>query len=168
MEAIEDRARVSYLHTASAFLCLEADPPGLDEARSHLDAAETILSEFDLPAYLAYVYSERSRLEFLEGRPGEALNLAERAIDLQSSDNLEQARALFLKGRALADLDRGNESRAAFNEAAETFARLGARQQQASCLREIGELDLADGDVDSAVAFFREGLELIDPRRSRA
>jgi tetratricopeptide (TPR) repeat protein len=43
MEESEDRRRVGRLHNAYAFLCLEADPPRLQEARWHLDAAEQML-----------------------------------------------------------------------------------------------------------------------------
>ena len=48
------------------------------------------------------------------------------------------------------------------------FEKHGARQQQASSWREIGELDLATGDVDGAVEALRSGLRALDPYRSRA
>ena len=72
------------------------------------------------------------------------------------------------KGRALSGLERPIEARAAFRDAAELFGRLGARQQEASCWRELGELDLAEGDVTSAIEALRAGLDALDPRRTRA
>jgi hypothetical protein len=53
-------------------------------------------------------------------------------------------------------------------EAASAFAAQGARQQEASCWRELAELDVADGDLASAVKAFRSGLEALDQSRTRA
>ena len=54
-----------------------------------------------------------------------------------------------------------------FMEAASAFEKVGARQQVASCYREIGEIEFRDGDLESAVEAFRTGLEALEPRRSR-
>jgi tetratricopeptide (TPR) repeat protein len=163
MESIEDRARVAYLHTASAYLCLQAQPPRVDEAGEHLDAAEMILSAFDLPADMARVHTEKSRLALLQDQPSEAVTHAEHALSRAASGSLERAEALLLKGRALARLKNATEARAAFREAIELFGRSGSRQQQAACLREIGELELASGDLKAAVKVFHEGLEVLSP-----
>jgi hypothetical protein len=48
------------------------------------------------------------------------------------------------------------------------FGDLGARQQEASCWREIGDMFLDAGNVDRAVLALRSGLEALDPRRTRA
>jgi tetratricopeptide (TPR) repeat protein len=114
------------------------------------------------------VFTERSRLALLEEQPSEALDHAERALAHAANDELEVARSLFLKGRALAMLGRRAESRDALQEAAGLFEGQGARQQQASCWRELGELELAAGDVPSAIEALRAGLAALDPRRSRA
>jgi tetratricopeptide (TPR) repeat protein len=168
LEEVDDRRRVGRLHNAYAFICLEREPPRVDDARRHLELAETILVGAAAREDLATVFTERSRLALLEEQPDEALVHAERALAHAASDEMEVARSLFLKGRALGMLGRRGESREALTQAAELFEQQGARQQQASCWRELGELDLAAGDVASAVEALRAGLAALDPRRSRA
>jgi tetratricopeptide (TPR) repeat protein len=168
LELSNDRRRVGRVHNAYAFLCLEAEPPRIEEARRHLDIAEAKLIEVASPGDLAYVLTERSRLALLEGRPEEALSLSARALEHSAFDELERGRCLFLKGRALASLDRRPEAREVLQEASAVFEKHGARQQQAACWREIAEFDLAAGDVDSAVEAFRSGFEALDPRRRPA
>ena len=167
MEEMEDRQSVARLHNAYAFICLETDPPKLEDAREHLERAETLLKEAGAPGDLAYVYEERGRLALLEDRPGEALDYAERGLADAQPDALEQARCLYLKGRALAALGRSDEARMALREAAERFRSQGARQQEASCWRELGELDLEAGDTTSAVEALRSGLAALEPHRTR-
>jgi tetratricopeptide (TPR) repeat protein len=168
LEEVDDRRRVGRLHNAYAFICLEREPPRLDDARHHLDLAQSILEAATAQEDLATVFTERSRLALLEEQADEALEHAERALSHVASDELEVARSLFLKGRALGMLGRVPESRQALQEAAALFEKGGARQQQASCWRELGELDLAAGDVQSAIEALRSGLAALDPRRSRA
>jgi tetratricopeptide (TPR) repeat protein len=168
MEELGDRESVSRLHTAYAFICLEADPPRVKEAGEHLDRAEALLAGEAASAELAYILEERGRVALLLHRHEEALDWADRALAQASPDGLETARCLFLKGRALSLLGRAGESRQALQDAADLFSRLGARQQEASCWRELGELDLAQGDVTSAVEALRAGLQALDPYRTRA
>jgi tetratricopeptide (TPR) repeat protein len=168
MEELQDRQSVAQLHNAYAFVCLETEPPRIEEAKEHLDMAEALLSASGGRGELAYVLEERGRLALMQDRPEEALAFAERAISESDPDQLEGARCGFLKGRALSALGRYEEARATLQEAAAIFSKRGARQQEASCWRELGEVDLAKGDVDSAVAALRAGLEALDPRRTRA
>lgn len=168
MEGLDDRRRVAQLHNAYAFICLEMDPPRVEEAAGHLQRAEDMLAGDRASGDLAYVLTERSRLALMEGRPEEALEHVERALADVGNDELEVARCMFLKGRALSSLDRREEARSALREAAGLFGSRGARQQEAACWRELGELDLAAGDVSAAVQALRAGLEALDPRRSRA
>jgi tetratricopeptide (TPR) repeat protein len=168
MEEADDRRRVAQLHNAYAFICLEADPPHVEEARHHLDRAETLLAELASPTDLAYVRTERSRLALLEGNPEVALANAEQALSEVGGDELETARCLFLKGRALGELGRADEARGVLVEAAALFGVKGARQQEASCWRELGELHLSAGDTEAAVDALRQGLQALDPKRSRA
>jgi tetratricopeptide (TPR) repeat protein len=167
LELSNDRRRIARVHNAYAFLCLEAEPPRIEEARRSLDIAEAKLTEASSPGDIAYVLTERSRLALLEGKAEEALELSERALAETATDDLERGRCLFLKGRALATLDRRPEARDALQEASAEFEKHGARQQQAACWREIAEFDLAAGDVAAAVEAFRSGFEALDPRRSR-
>jgi tetratricopeptide (TPR) repeat protein len=168
MEELDDRRNAARLHNAYAFICIEAEPPRLDEAREHLDKAEAVLADLGAPGDLLPTYTERGRLALLEDRPADALNYAERALADSPPEELEWARTVYLKGRALAALGRSEEARATLREAASCFRTHGARQQEASCWRELGELDLADGDLPAAVESLRAGLEALDPRRTRA
>ena len=168
LEEVDDRRRVARLHNAYAFICLEADPPRTDEAARHLELAESMLAGTAAPGDLAAVFTERGRLALLEDQPEEALIQAERALAESHSDELEAARSLFLKGRALGLLARRQDAGDALREAALLFEKHGARQQQAACWRELGELDLAAGDVNAAIEALRAGLAALDPRRSRA
>ena len=168
MEEMEDRQSVARLHNAFAFICLETDPPKLDEAREHLERAEALLTDAGAEGDLAYVYEERGRLALLEHRPEEALDYAERGLTDSRPDEIEYARCQYLKGRALAALGRRDEARTALREAAERFGKQGARQQEASCWRELGELDLETGNMDSAVEALRAGLRALEPQRTRA
>jgi tetratricopeptide (TPR) repeat protein len=167
MEESEDRRRVGRLHNAYAFLCLEAEPPRLQEAKQHLEAAERMLTEASGDDR-AQVLTERSRLALLEERPEEALDHATRALTEVTSDQLEYPRCLFLKGRALSALGRRREAAEALRESAALFRARGARQQEAACWREVGEVHLDLSDLDGAILALRAGLEALDPRRSRA
>src|SRR5438552_9577532 len=167
MEELEDLRNVARLHTNYAFLCLESEPPRLEEARGHLDAAESWLQQASATRHLAFVHSERARLALLEGRYLDAVAYAERAIVGAGDDDLDVAKTLVPKGRALTGLGRVNEAREAFLLAGDLFEKHGARQQLASCWREVGELDLSDGQLERAVESFRTGLEALGTSRAR-
>jgi tetratricopeptide (TPR) repeat protein len=168
LEHLDDRRRLARIYNATAFLCLETDPPRTIEAAGHLDRAEAILMESGSAEDLAYVRTERGRVALLEYRYESAVTMADDALTLVDTDDLEAARALFVKGRALAELRRTREARGALEEAALLFAKHEARRQEASCWREVGELHLATGDMPSAVEALRSGLEALNPSRSRA
>jgi tetratricopeptide (TPR) repeat protein len=168
LEQLDDRRALARIFNATAFLCLEADPPMTAEAAGHLDRAEALLGEAGTAGDLAYVLTERSRIALLEHRYDESVRHADAALELTGSDELETARCLFLRGRALGELRRGREARGTLKEAATLFEKHGARQQEASCWRELGELDLAEGDLASAVEALRAGLRALDVNRSRA
>lgn len=168
LEQLDDRRSLARIFNATAFLCLEADPPRTEEAAGHLDRAESLLGEAGAPGDMAYVLTERSRIALLERRFEKSVRLADEALSFTGTDELEVARCLFLRGRALAELRRGRAARSTLREAATLFEKHGARQQEASCWRELGELDLAEGDLASAVEALRAGLRALDPNRSRA
>ncbi|MBI4259814.1 MAG: helix-turn-helix transcriptional regulator [Actinobacteria bacterium] len=168
LEQVDDRRGVARLHNAYAFICLEAEPPRVEEAAFHLDRAEELLGQVGGAGDRAYVLTERSRLALLTGRADEALAHADASLSEAGGDPLERARGLFLRGRALAQLDRREEARGALRDAATLFGDRGARQQEAACWRELGELDLAEGNPAGAVEALRAGLAALDPRRSRA
>jgi tetratricopeptide (TPR) repeat protein len=167
MEELDDQRSVARLHNAYAFICLEVEPPRTDEAAVHLDRAEAMLEGIGGPLDMSYVLSEKARLSLLVGQPQDAIRLAQRSIVLGGDSEYERPRMLFLVGRAHADLGELDEARGAFTEAAALFEKQGARQQVAASYRELGELDLAAGDTESAMESFRSGLAALDPRRSR-
>jgi tetratricopeptide (TPR) repeat protein len=168
MEELEDRRSVARLHNAYAFICIESDPPRTDEARDHLGKAEALLVDLGAPGDLLSTYTERARLALVEDEPEVALEFADRALLDSPPEELEKARALYLKGRILGVLGRTAEARPILREAVSSFHGHGARQEEASCWRELGELDLAVGDVQAAVEALRAGLEALDPKRTRA
>jgi tetratricopeptide (TPR) repeat protein len=168
MEEMDDRRSVARLHNAYAFICIESEPPRLEEAREHLDKAQELLAESGAAGDLAYVLEERGRMALMEAHPEEALVFADQALASSSPDELETARCLYMKGRALAALGRGEEAGQVLSEAATAFRRHGARQQEASCWREMGELQLGAGNLAQAVQALQAGLEALDPRRTRA
>jgi tetratricopeptide (TPR) repeat protein len=84
-----------------------------------------------------------------------------------ADDPVERARVRYLRGRALGELGRLDDALNEFLEAAAAFEKVGARQQVASCYREVGEIEFRDGRLDAAVEAFRHGLEALEPRRSR-
>jgi tetratricopeptide (TPR) repeat protein len=168
MEELDQRRNVARLHNAYAFLCLETEPPRVEEARDHLAKAGHLLEEMSAPADLALVQSEWSRLALYEERFDDALASAERAIVNAAGDAQEVAKSQFLRGRALVGLGREGDAFRAFEAAAELFASGGARQQEAGCWREIGELHLQEERMEEGIDALRRGLDLLAPRRSRA
>jgi tetratricopeptide (TPR) repeat protein len=112
--------------------------------------------------------TERGRVALLERRYDSAVKYADEALRTIQTDDLEAARALFVKGRALSELQRHAPARGALEDAALLFAKHGARQQEASCWREVGEIHLAQDDLPGAVEALRSGLEALNPSRSRA
>jgi tetratricopeptide (TPR) repeat protein len=167
-ESVDNRREAGKLHTAYAFLSLESEPPRIEQAREHLEKAEAVLAEAGAAPEIAYVHTERSRLGILVGDHEEALVEARLASTTPGIPDLERGRALFLEGRALAALGQTDQAREVLRRAIEIFRADGARQQEASCWREIGELDVAEESYVTAVDSFRAGLEALDPRRSRA
>lgn len=168
MEELDDRRNVARLHNAYAFICLESDPPKLEDAREHLERAEVLLAEAAAPGDLAYVLEERGRLFVMEGRADEALDSAEQALAFSEDNEFVAANALLTKGRALAALERREDARGALRAAADSFRRQGARQLEVSCWRELGQLDLAEGNLQAAADALRAGLQALEPQRGPA
>jgi tetratricopeptide (TPR) repeat protein len=165
MEELDDQRSVARLHNAYAFICLEVEPPRTTDAHRHLDLAEAMLEEVGGAVDISYVLSERARLALFEHQPADALRHAERALVLGADDVHDRPKTLFLAARAHAELGQRVEAREVLLEAAALFEKQGARQHVASCYRELGELDLAAGDTESAMESFRSGLAVLDPKR---
>lgn len=168
IEGLNDQLRLARVHSAYAYLCLEADPPRLQDAERNLEDAEALLGPNGPPHELVYVYTEQGRLALLSDRAAQALSRSEQALAMVGDDPLQRAECLYLRGRARTELRRLPDAVDDFQEAGAVFEKIGARQQVASCYREIGEIEFDAGDLDAAVEAFRAGLEALEPRRSRA
>lgn len=168
MEELDERRNVARLHNAQAFIYLEADPPQTKEAAAHLQRAEDLLRDIGAREELAYVFTEMARVHLLEGRPSRAVEEADRALRHVGTGDLEAARSLFVKGRGLAAMGQSKEARQTLLRAASIFSESQARQQAATCWREIGALDLDGGDLPAALEALKAGLDALDPVRSRA
>jgi tetratricopeptide (TPR) repeat protein len=164
MEELDQRREVGRLHVSCAFICLEADPPRLEEAELHLRIAEERLSRFGAPEDLGFVWSELGRLLLLQGKPHEAIKQLDKALPRFGGFEGETGRCLHLKGRALVELGRLDEARSLLSQAVDVFARTGARQEQASCYQELGEIDLRQGRVEEAVISLQAGLAVLGSR----
>lgn len=164
MEELDQRRDVGRLHVSCAFICLEAEPPRFEEARQHLQIAEERLSRFGAPEDLGFVWSELGRLLLLEGNPDEAIKQIDKALRRFERFEGETARCLHLKGRALVELGHLEEARSLLSQAVQLFARTGARQEQASCYQELGEIDLRQGRVEEALTSLQAGLAVLGPR----
>lgn len=167
MEGLNSRRVVGKFHTAYAYLCLEVSPPRLREAETHLNLAEAILSEVNAHAERAFVTTERGRLALFRRDPKRAIVEADRTLTEESAEQLEQGRAYFVRGRALAELGRYDEARESFDHALEIFGTHDASNQLGSTWREIGELAASRGDPDGAMEAFRVALDTFSPRRYR-
>jgi tetratricopeptide (TPR) repeat protein len=167
-EYLDDRRQLARVLNAMAVLYLEAEPPRTPEAAAQLDRAEAVLSDVGTPNDLAYVLTERARIAVIEHRYEAALVHADRALTNVNQEDLEVGRALRQRGLALQGLGRLREARGSLRDAATWFAKHGAREQEASCWKELGEIELAEGDLAAAVDALRSGLEALVPDRSRA
>lgn len=163
MEGLTSRRDQASLHIASAFLCLEAVPPRMEETEAHLDLAESMLGQIDATVELAFVHTERARLAYLRGQHEDAITHAKRTVAIEGAHEIEKARALFIEGRALAKLGRSKSARSTFHRAAAIFTEQGAKRQLASCWRALGEMDEDEGDDHAAVASYRSALDALEP-----
>jgi tetratricopeptide (TPR) repeat protein len=161
MECLHNRRDTAKLHTAYAFLCLEASPPRVEEAERQLDRAEQLFARLGGGPDLAYVHTERGRVAFALGRFEEAAVRADRAAATPEVFVLERARALYLRGQALRALERPEEAKASFRDALAIFEENGAQQQSLLCWRQLGEVATAQGDYPAAAEAFRSGVEVM-------
>jgi tetratricopeptide (TPR) repeat protein len=159
-QALANRHVLGKLHTALAFLCLEVDPPRIDEATRQLDRAERLMSKFGDEADLAFIWTERARVAFLRGAHQEAIGWADRAASAEGVFVLERGRALLLRGQALRALRRSEEARESLREALAIFEVNEARQQSLLCWQELGDLATEEGDFEAAATAFRSGVQV--------
>jgi tetratricopeptide (TPR) repeat protein len=158
--AITNQRDRGKLYTAHAFLCLEADPPLVDEAAQQLDRAERIVSKVGEDADLAYIWTERARVAFFRGEFEEAVAFADRAASTEGVFVLERGRALLLAGRALRALGRLLGARERVQEALAVFEANEAKAQAVLCWEELGEMAKEEGDFEAATEAFQAGVRV--------
>jgi tetratricopeptide (TPR) repeat protein len=163
MERSHGRREVSRLYVAYAYLCLEAEPPRVEEAEQNLDLAEALLAKLGMPVEYGNLYAIRSRAAFLAGRFAESAEYAERALQMEGIEDGVRSEAFLEKGKALARLERYDEARRTFGEAIAIFESHGQREQQASCWRELGEMEEAAGNAADATRAYHAGLLALEP-----
>jgi tetratricopeptide (TPR) repeat protein len=161
MRTLHNRKDLAKLYTAHAFLCLEVDPPRVDEAVAQLDRAEKLFVKLGATSDLAYVQTERGRAAFHRGQYEEAVAHADRAAGTEGVIVLERARALYLRGRALGKLGRTDEARESLREALAVFEVNDAHHQAVLCWRELGDLATGEGDFEAAAVAYRSGVEVV-------
>jgi tetratricopeptide (TPR) repeat protein len=158
MRTLHNRRDLAKLHTAHAFLCLEAEPPLVDEAARQLDQAERLMAKVGDESDMAHIWTERGRVEYLRGRFAEASDYARRSAAAEGVFVLERGRALVLQGRALRALQRPQEARERLREALSVFEANQAKAQTLECWHQLGEIARAEGDFEAAMEAFRSGV----------
>lgn len=142
-----------------------AEDPGL--AIEYLIKAREILDP-SAPNYrsnLAYLYNEISVLERQRGQPKQALEAAQQAVELVADIPASPLGAIYALNLGLAAFDvfAFDRARDALTEAAELAAAAGADVIRAQSLRNLGAVDLAEGDYGAAEASLDGALALLGP-----
>jgi transcriptional regulator with XRE-family HTH domain len=148
------------LYIAQAFLCLEAEPPRIEEATAHLNRAEKIMTKYGDESDLAFVWTERARAAFLAGESEESVRWSSLAIASEATYPLERARAQLLRARAFRTLGRLVEARASAQDALVTFEVNEAKAQVLSAWQELAEIASAEGDHRTANEALRAGIRV--------
>jgi tetratricopeptide (TPR) repeat protein len=151
LERSHSRRELSRLYVAYAFLCLEAEPPRIEEAERNLDLGEGLLADLGMPAEYGNVYVERSWAAFLRGEFGESVEHAGRVVGIEGVEDAVRARAFLVQGKALGRLRRYEEARRALHEAMVIYGSHEQKGQLAWCWRELGAIAETEGDLSAAV-----------------
>jgi tetratricopeptide (TPR) repeat protein len=165
MRTLRNQKDLAKLYTAHAVLCLEVDPPRVEEAEAQLDRAEQLFVKLGASSDLAYVQTERGWAAFHRCRYEQAVVHADRAIGTEGVIVLEKGRALYLRGRALGQLGRAEEARESIREALVIFEMNEAHHQSVLCWRELGDLATKEGDFEAAAVAYRSGVDVVGGAR---
>jgi tetratricopeptide (TPR) repeat protein len=163
MERIQSRRELARLRVALAWLCLEMDPPRADEAETNLNGAAELLADLGMPAELGNVYVERGRAAFILGHFDQAIEHTSRVLNIDGVEDAVRARAFFVQGRALVQLERYEDARNALRQAISMYEAQGANRHLASCWRELGKIDEAEGNLTEAVSAYHSALDALEP-----
>lgn len=152
-----DRRSAARLLSQYGYLLLRQEPPRVDEARSTLEEALSILREHGARYELGYVLTELSRAYLLKGEVRDAVGAAEQSLsELGPEAALERARAATALAAALAADGARDRAAELFTTAAETLSRMNTSRQAARAWVELGEMLVQAGDTVSAVNAFRK------------
>lgn len=148
------------LHSMMGVVALQAGDRST--ARTALDRAVEIMGAAATSSVMSTVLTARADLELEEGNRDEAVGLAREVIVLaEGVEPLEQARAHRILGEAQAHDDPEAAERE-LRRAIELFSSAGAQMESARCFRSLGELLVAQGRTDEALAVFRDGLGVVE------
>ncbi|HEX9695357.1 MAG TPA: helix-turn-helix domain-containing protein [Actinomycetota bacterium] len=131
-------------------------------ARVALDRAMELIGPSAPPSVLSTILLSQAELHRRDGDTDEAARLAGQVIALaEGVEPLEQARARRVLGESI----RSQDPEAAERElraATELFTSAGAQMDAARCFRSLGDLLIAQGRTDEALAVFRDGLGAVE------
>lgn len=150
-----------------AWLLLRCEPPRLDEADALLLRAHDILADLSFGPDLASCETEIARCALLRGDFGEAVRVAEQAIDRCIDDGateLENARVVG--GLALIMTGQADKGAAAVSGAASRLEGMGSRLEAAQAWRELAEALIQRGRSDEAIDALRSAADCAGARSS--
>lgn len=155
-----DSFRVTY-----AWLLLRLSPPHVEQANAHLRQAHAALVQRADKAAAASCETEMARAALIQGKPAEAIRLADRAItaSIVARHIVEQQHATVVRGLALIASGEEAEGAAATAEAAAVLASQ-APTEAAKAYRELGEAMLARGLADQAISALRKAADTAGAR----
>ncbi|HVL90508.1 MAG TPA: helix-turn-helix transcriptional regulator [Actinomycetota bacterium] len=131
-------------------------------ARVALERASELIGPSAPPSVLSTILVSKAELERRDGNVDEAVRLARQVVDIaEGVEPLEQARARRVLGESLVTQDPEAAERE-LRAAIVLFTSAGAQMDAARCFRSLGDLLLALGRTDEAVAVFRDGLGAVE------
>jgi tetratricopeptide (TPR) repeat protein len=133
-----------------------------EEAQRYLDQAVALVA--DDARLRAELLATAGRLAYRAGRPGEARQRLEQAIDLQ--ERLNEPAAAARASVLLADVDlaesRLEQASRRFAAAVEPLERAGAGEELAATLAELGRMQLLRGEHEQAAQALERALQLAE------
>ncbi len=155
----DDTRDLSRLRVACAWLWLRLDPPEVDRAVGELDKARADLERWSGPVDVAYWCTARAQAAILQGRAGDAVQLAEEALSrLGTHRGIETCQARIILGDALIASGQRERAVAEFRSAADLLRALPSGRASAESWRAIGERLQSTSESEAAEAY-RQALD---------
>jgi DNA-binding SARP family transcriptional activator/tetratricopeptide (TPR) repeat protein len=134
------------------------------EALAHAEQAVELFGIAGRPAGQARALNAVGWFHIQLGAPGEGLRLCRRALDMQMKidDRFGLVDTLDSIARAHASFGRYDEATAYYRQARELCREFDDRHDEAQILAHLGDMSLAAGDPESAVAAWQDALTISD------